>query len=376
MKRRQDPLDETEWADVVSYMNTYEDGTVYNREFVRKAWPLLAIFDEAGWVRPPSGDDGGAYEVRRLEAEKAVIKARDERNELARIQRELARRESLVELVKEGIRCEVSPVIGYEPHSFAKSNNDLVVHLTDIHGGIKIDNYFNSYDDEVMVERFGKYLEKVDEIRQRHSSENCYLFLGGDLVSGLIHATLRLENNMDVVKQVKVVSTVICQFIQHLSKMFGRVEVYSVPGNHSRIQPKKDDNLAGENFDILIPFILGVMLSEYKNVTIHEDNTEPSVAMFNVRGQNVFGVHGDKDSMENVVQKLTMVWGIKPSIVLAGHRHTNGMRTVFDTRVYESGCVSGPDSYCMDKRLRNRPEQTVLVVTDGGVECAYNVVLD
>lgn len=39
--RRQDPNDQTEWADVVDFMNNH--GGNYNREFVRKAWPLLSI---------------------------------------------------------------------------------------------------------------------------------------------------------------------------------------------------------------------------------------------------------------------------------------------------------------------------------------------
>lgn len=67
---------------------------------------------------------------------------------------------------------------------------------------------------------------------------------------------------------------------------------------------------------------------------------------------------------------------MKPDIVLMGHRHTNGLTTVYDTKVYESGCVDGPDNYCMDKRLKNKPEQTVLVVNDLGLDCAYDVKLD
>ena len=35
--RRQDPNDQTEWADVVDFMNDH--GGNYNREFVRKAGP-------------------------------------------------------------------------------------------------------------------------------------------------------------------------------------------------------------------------------------------------------------------------------------------------------------------------------------------------
>lgn len=354
---------------------TEQTGAPVAKEYCRKGAPLFYLFDEANWVRPPSDDGGAGYTAMRLEAEKAAIKARDERNELARIQRDLARRESMIELIKEGIRYEVSPIVGYRPHEVEPSDCDVVVHLSDLHCGIEINNCFNKYNEDVLATRLSGYLDKIDNIRQRHGAENCYVFLGGDLVSGIIHATLRLENNLDIIKQVKVVSSLIAQFLQKLSGMFGQVEVYSVAGNHGRVQPKKEDNLKGENFDALVPFIVGLMLKEYENVHIHDENIEESVAMFSVRGQKVFGVHGDKDSMESVVQKLTMVWGMKPDIVLAGHRHTNGMRTVYDSKVIESGSMSGPDAYCMDKRLRNKPEQMVLVVSDSGLDCLYDVSL-
>lgn len=373
LQRRADALDDVDWNDVVNYMNENTGGS-YNREYVRKAWPLMAMFDAAGWMRPPDDVAGSSFDEKRLEAEKAIVRLRDERNEISRIQRELARRDSMIDLVKEAIRTEIKPMDGYVPYVHEATNNDLIVHLTDIHAGIDIDNHFNRYNEDVLYSRMHAYIEKIDEIRQRHSSENCYVMLGGDLVSGIIHTNLRLENNMNVVQQVKFVSTIIANFLQNLSKMFSRVHVYSVPGNHGRVQPKKEDNLRGENFDCLVPFIVGLMLENYSNISINENMVEQTVSMFSVRGQKVFGVHGDKDSMESVVQKLTMMFSIKPDIVLAGHRHTNGMRTVYDTRVYESGCLSGPDSYCMDHRLKNKPEQTVLVVTDTGVECAYNVV--
>ena len=373
LMRRADPHDDIEWSDVVDYMNEQTGGT-YNREFVRKAWPLLALYSEEGWVRPPDDIGGSSFDERRLEAEKAIVKLRDERNEIARIQRELARRDSLLDLVKEGIRGEITPMDDYVPRIHQLADNDLIVHLTDIHAGIQIENYFNRYDETVLRDRMRKYTQKIDEIRQRHNSEKCYVMLGGDLVSGIIHTNLRLENNLNVVQQVKFVSNVVAGFIRNLSKMFAEVHVYSVAGNHGRVQPKKEDNLRGENFDCLVPFIVGLLLKDYENVEIHENVIEQTVAMFNVRGQKVFGVHGDKDAMDNVVQKLTMMFSMKPDIVLAGHRHTNGMRTIYDSRVIESGCISGPDSYCMDHRLKNNPEQTVIVVTDNGVECTYNVV--
>jgi len=374
LERRADPTDATEWADVVEFIQR-ETGESLNRDTVRKSYGMYAAFKEAGWVRPPDDVNGSSFDEKRLEAEKAIVKLRDERNEIARIQRELARKESLMDMIREGIRYEVSPIPGYVSRECVHTDNDVIVHMTDIHCGSGINNMFNEYNVEVMHDRFDMYLHKIEEIKYRHNSENCYLMLGGDLVNGLIHAVLRIENNIDVIRQVKTVSYALSNFIKVLSGLFNNVYVYSVSGNHGRVSPKKEDNLRGENFDSLVPFILGLMLSEYKNVYICEENMESTVAMFTVRGKRVFGVHGDKDSMESVVQKLTMVFGVKPDIVLAGHRHTNGMRTVYDTKVVESGSIAGPDSYCMDHRLRNKPEQMVLVVSDNGLECLYDVTL-
>jgi len=343
----------------------------------RKAYQAArAYYDEVFLpMTAVSGGSAVADDIRaqKLELELERVKMRDERNEIARIQREMARRESIVELVKEGMHEVVTPLPCYDRVEVAASDNDLIVHITDIHAGIEIDNFCNDYSVTTLYDRLRQYLRKIDEVRQRHGSENCYVVLGGDCISGLIHINLRLENNLDVIKQVKVVSTVIACFVKELARMFRMVHVYSVPGNHGRLQPKKEDNLRGENLDALVPFIVNLMLADHENVDVHEDNMEPTVAAFRVRGNLVYGVHGDKDSMETVVQKLTMMFGNKPDIVLMGHRHTNGMSTAYDSKVVQSGSISGPDEYCMDHRLRNKPEQMLLVVTADGLDCVYDV---
>ena len=98
--------------------------------------------------------------------------------------------------------------------------------------------------------------------------------------------------------------------------------------------------------------------------------------MFDVRGNKVMAVHGDKDTPESVVQKFTMVFGVKPDIILLGHRHTNGLLTVYDSKVIQSGCVSGSDNYCVDRRLKNRAEQTISVIDHTGLVCLYDVKID
>jgi UDP-2,3-diacylglucosamine pyrophosphatase LpxH len=171
-------------------------------------------------------------------------------------------------------------------------------------------------------------------------------------------------------------STYISDFASELSKIFNKVNVYSTAGNHGRCMPNKEDSLKGENLDMLIPFYMKARLQNYSNIVIHGNEVEESVAMFTVRGNLVNSCHGDKDSVSNVVQRFTMMFNAKPSVVLMGHRHTNGMTTVYNTKVIESGCVSGNDNYCLDKRLLGRPEQTVLVMNNDGIECLYDIQLD
>ena len=63
-------------------------------------------------------------------------------------------------------------------------------------------------------------------------------------------------------------------------------------------------------------------------------------------------------------------------IVLLGHRHTNGLDTVFNTKVIQSGCCSGIDQYALDMRKATRPEQTVSVIDKTGLVCLYDIQLD
>ena len=139
---------------------------------------------------------------------------------------------------------------------------------------------------------------------------------------------------------------------------------------------RKEESLKGENIDHLaIPF-LQAKLQNFKNINFNTNDIEESIAMFNVRNNVVMSSHGDKDSPSNVVQKFTLLFGIRPSLVYLGHRHTNGLTTVYDTKVIESGCVSGTDQFAMSIRKANRPEQTVSVIGEDGLICLYDIKLD
>lgn len=309
------------------------------------------------------------------EMRKEKIKLSDARVEYNRLIRQEARKESYADMVKCIICEDVKPMNVTVHYNLFNSYTDLLCHLTDIHTGIEIHNWKNNFDENELKRRIDKFTSDILDIRGVHQSENCYLVIG-EILSGLIHNNLRLQNNMDLMEQFKYVSELISAMLTRMANHFNHIYVYTTPGNHSRISAKKEDSLDGENMDILLPFYLKARLQNIDNVSICDNTIEPEIAMFNIRGNNVFASHGHKDSPSSVVQNFTMMFGIKPDIVLLGHRHLNGLTTVYDTKVIESGCVSGADAYAMSIRKVNKPEQTVSVIGDDGLVCLYDIQLN
>ena len=363
------------WQDVTTLLNgelNYE----YTESRYRKMYQALDRMTSA--ARADQNAKPFADLTRqRLEIEKQRIRMRDERNEMSRAIRQQARADSLLDMIHEALASSVPPMsANIVVPEIPDGDCGMIVHLTDVHGGLKTQNFANQYSPEIMRSRLGKYAAKIGVAQNTHQATACAVVLGGDLISGIIHSNLRLENTLNLVQQVMDVSAALCEFIDAICGYFPAVHIYSVPGNHSRCLPRKEDNVKGENLDCLIFWYMQAALKGYPNIVFHENDIEESVAIFELYGNTVYCVHGDKDSASSVVQNLSMFFHQKPDIVMMGHRHTNGMTTVYDTKVIESGCISGPDNFCMDHRLRNKPEQSIVIVDERGVDCVYNVVLD
>ena len=368
------------WDDVKDVLNELLDcdygESTYRKKF--QAFQKLMQANEHKFL----DDDNYIKELRleRQELAKEKQKLSDERTELNRQIREQARKESYLDMVK-NVLCDNTQPFEFNLNKnkiedlCILSNKDLIVHITDVHTGIFIDNFKNHFDEDILKKRIEKYTSKIIEIQELHKAENCYI-IASELISGLIHNNLRLQNNLDLMEQFKLVSLLIATMIKELVSHFNEIYVYTVEGNHSRIVAKKEDSLQGENMDILFPFYLEAKLQNYPSVHIEENTICQDIAIFNVRGNNVFASHGDKDAPSSVVQNYTMMFGVKPNLVYLGHRHTNGMTTVYDTKVIESGCVSGTDQYALSIRKCNRPEQTISVIDENGLVCLYDIQLD
>lgn len=370
---------DADWNEIARLMNSEfgDPDKPYSEAAWRKPYQQARKFFEAGVF---NGLDEDKYfkelQIQKQELAKEQVKVRDERNELRRVIREEARKESYKDQILRSIsEYQCNPLEYDENKQFTgvlKTDNDLLISCFDVHTGIESNNYWNIFNEKVLNERLVEYLDKIFEIQLRHGSENAHLVLS-ELVSGFIHPTLRIENNQDMIEQFLCITNYMSEFISELSYHFNMVHIYIAPGNHGRLSPKKEDNITNENMDNLVIPFLEAKLQNFSNVKCHKNNIEQSIAMFNIRNSKVFSSHGDKESIEKAIPNLTLFTGTKPDIYLCGHRHTNAMMTVYDSKVLQAGCLSGSDSYCMDNRLRNRPEQIIAVITDNGLDCIYDV---
>ena len=371
---------DADWNEIARLMNSEfgDPDKPYSEAAWRKPYQMSKKFFEAGVFNKLDEDKYfKKLQIQKQELAKEQVKVRDERNELKRVIREEARKESYKDQILRSISEYQCNPLEYDKNKqfngVLKTDNDIVCTVFDVHTGLNVNNHFNVFNENVLKDRLNAYLDKIFEVQIRHGSENISVILS-ELISGLIHLALRIENNQNLIEQFLTVTNYLSQFLSELSYHFNIVNVYVCPGNHSRCHANKNENMRGENMDLLAIPYLQAKLQNFSNIKFHENVIDSSIAIFTVRGQKIYGVHGDKDQMDTVVQKLTLYTSVKPDIIYMGHKHTNAMLTSYDTKVIQAGCLSGgADEYCMDKRLRNKAEQIISVITEDGLDCLYDV---
>lgn len=313
-------------------------------------------------------------QIEKQEIQKEKRKLYDERLDINRRLREEARLETTVEKL-ENMLSSISHKRYFNYSSnIETSDNDMIVCLSDLHIGATYYGFDGVYDSEIAKERLNKYLNEIIEIQKINRSENCYIQILGDSVSGSIHKSISVTNKENVVEQIKLVCEYVSDFVYELGKYFKHVEVHSVSGNHSRIE-KKEDALLAERLDALVPWFVKSMLANVNNITVIDDEIDDTISTYFVRDKLYFGVHGDFDSTsDSAIAKLALWAKMTPYCVLCGHKHYPAMTDVSGIKVIQSGSLGGSgDDYTRQKRLTGRPSQTVLVVNEKGIKACYPI---
>lgn len=324
-----------------------------------------------------SEDMLSALDAKKIELQLERQKFYDQRAAFNKLVRERSRQEELNEILFNAVQAGGLPQLNYTPNSVQPSDNDLLVSLNDIHYGATVNNFWNTYNTDICREMMCRYLDRIIQIAHTHNSENCIVWANGDEISGNIHKSIAVTNKENVIEQVKGVSELIAEFIAELSKHFRSVTFVSVAGNHSRIDPNKDNALVSERLDDLVEWYLGARLQNFDNVVIGGgEKVDNTMYLIDVRGKTYCGVHGDFDGSPSKVQALQTMARRPLYAVLSGHLHHCKTDDVQGIRTIMAGSFLGMDDFCVQKRIYGRPEQMVCVCDESGVRCSYNVSLN
>lgn len=365
------------WTEVAGVLNS--ELSLYQGEAAyRKKYQNAKAFQDDVFSKMDGGEYSAELMKQRRELERAKIAFRDERNAWQKQNYIQSRVESKLDYLGE----QLSQIGRREfpmttRASNASGDNDLLVVLSDLHIGQCFSSFFGEYNADIAKERMDKYLAKILEIAKRHHSENCYVSIQGDLISGSIHKVLAVTNRENVIEQIKIASEMIVSFCYELSKHFKNVYVSNVSGNHSRID-RKEDALHDERLDDLIGWITEKLLSDVKNIKPIACIIDNGINSFDIRGKTYVAVHGDYDSFNKQgVSNLLLMLGSIPYAVIMGHMHTCAIDECSGVKMIRSGSFSGSgDQYTIEKRLSGNPSQMVCVCTENGLDAAYIVELD
>lgn len=372
------------WKTIAPILNKQlrNDETEYRDESAyRKKYQYAKMFYEDVFSKRESDEYLQELEEQKMELKKERVRLQDERTNKNKNIRIEARVEQKLDYLEKIIANQGK--IDYKPlrpeqrkEIQIKSDNDLIVMLSDLHIGQNFASAWGRYNLEVAKDRMEEYLNKIIEIKDRHRSENCFISLQGDMISNSIHKSIAITNRENVIEQVIEASEMVTSFIAELSKHFNHITVASVVGNHSRID-KKEDALKDERLDTIIEWYAKRKLEAFDNIEFIDafDNT---ITSFVVRGKHYVSCHGDYDSMnQNGLAKLSMMIGYFPYCVLLGHKHFPATTEINGIKMVQSGSMPGSgDDHTIELRLSGKPSQTVLVCNKDGIECNYTVELE
>lgn len=348
----------------------------------RKPYQQAKRYYEAGVFSKFSEDEyTNKLNEQKRELEKTKVAYRDERSAWSKQNRIEARIEERLDNLERELKSIGESLFDNPDHIAVNcGDNSLVVMLSDLHTGQTFDSPFGQYNTDILKRRMGQLLSKIITIGNRHNSVMVNVVLLGDQISGNIHNTIQVSNRENVIEQIKVASEVITWFCVELSKVFGYVHVYEVAGNHSRLVSNKEMAVHDERLDNLITWIIKQMTAHMKNIKVHDDEEtriDSGISMFELYGKDYVAVHGDYDILNKTgVGNLSMMLGKIPYAIMNGHNHFPSNTDVNGVKVIQGGSMAGSgDNYTIEKRLSGKPNQTVLVCDENGIDAIYNVEL-
>lgn len=282
----------------------------------------------------------------------------DRRRENNKILREEARFEHLVDVLKE--HMELLPEIHLNDYNPISGSNNIsaVLQFSDWHGYKLVDNQWNFYNCETMVQRANTIVDKTIQKCKLHKVNHLVVEINGDMIEGLIHVSSRTQAEEDVIQQILGVSELLAHCINKLKPHFNTIKVVTTLGNHGRLVANKTEVVTKENFEMLIPEFLKLRLGN--SVPIIKSNGLDFVS-YELNGDLICVAHGQNDKLTTVISDFAKMYKRVPKEVHLGHTHSYKDINDCDIFVTVNGCLEGSDDYAVSLRKVTNPSQNLII---------------
>jgi len=319
-----------------------------------------------------------SLDLKRIDFEKEKIKFQDQRREYFNLLRESARLDHIKEHIEKVALdvCKQKP-LEWEPiYKFGSSKNGVLL-ISDFHFGLEIENFLNTYNKEEFLKRINRLTLKTIEHGKFHGIKTLHIVNLNDLISGLIHVTVRIANTEDVIEQTQFIAEILAEVLCKFANEFEEVKFYSVLDNHSRVTPNKKEAIDSESFARFIPWYLKPRLKDISNIFIIENELDSSIGIMDVCGYTCFMVHGHQDSVKSAASDLSMMTRRFADYIFLSHFHHSQEDEIHSCEVIVNSSLCGTDAYAKDLRKTSKPAQKFMIFNeDEGRECTYSIRLD
>ena len=373
---KEEPFRDMGWSEIVDYleMDYHPDNLRKGAYFLKKYYDYLQ--DEK--MSNLSSDELEKINEKILELKKERVKLSDLNSMLNKKIREQARHESILECAREVAKDfnQEKPLLTNPPIMKSGDKQGLLL-LSDWHVGLECKNHWNEYNVEIAKERLSFLKQRVIDICLHNDVSKLSVCCIGDIISGIIHNNLRLENRENVVQQSIIVVEMLSELLTSLSTLF-EVDFYYTVGNHERVSQNKNDSLDKENFGYFILEMLKYRCSNVNGLTIHDNNVDDEIITFNIYNDKIIASHGNNfGNLNTYIPKLTSMLGYVPNYVCVGHLHQHIEKTYGETELIVNPSFSGVDSYAKNYGLVGKVGQKLMIFSkEYGKECTYNINLN
>lgn len=264
-----------------------------------------------------------------------------------------------------------------------RSRETALLLLTDHHIGARFTleemGGLNAYDIEEYSRRLKYVVRKTIRLTRGRPDlvvPEIVVFLGGDMIDGLIHDSIERNADAAPADQVVIGSWLLAQAIGELAANFERVRVVCAPGNHGRIRKPHEMEAVTQNFDTLLYVLCRQHLRRQQNVSWQIPREWWAYA--ELEGHGVLCLHGHvgvkgvsgnatfpgyglrraADNLQHIQRRLNQ----PARYIVMGHFHSYFCTSHEEGLLVINGSIMGSNPYALAGGFPYRPAVQVLML--------------